>query len=115
MRFLIILLLVLIRSICFSQDCGLPKHFSSYREAHKAINEHNFEIDESDYSPSSWIQSAHYKSCVGEIGYFLMYAKTGKSYIFRGMPIEVWNGYKYAPSKGQYYNYYIDGRYGFSL
>jgi len=39
----------------------------------------------------------------------------GKDYIFAGVPPEVWNGFKSAPSLGHYYNQVIRGRYHFDL
>jgi hypothetical protein len=106
---------MLLPGLASSQNCkALPNHYSSYDQAIQAFKTHSFKVDEQDYSQSSWISHAEYKSCDGIKGYFLL--STGNmTYIFAGMPINVWNEYKSASSKGRYYNEYIKGRYQFNL
>lgn len=112
---LTVFIYVLIQALVACQDCrDLPAHYASYDEAIQIIEKHSFKIDEQDRSQSSWINGASFKSCDGITGYFLI-KTAGKNYIFADMPLEVWKGYKSAPSKGGYYNSRIKGRYRFAL
>jgi hypothetical protein len=115
MKKLLIFICLLIPALISCQDCkDLPSHYASYDEAIQIIEKHSFKIDEQDHSQSSWINGASFKSCDGITGYFLI--KTAvKNYIFADMPLEVWRGYKSAPSKGGYYNSRIKGKYRFAL
>jgi len=89
----------------------LPAQFQSYEEAKSSIKQSNFKIeDEVNTSESSWIRAASYYSCDGKSGYFLMLTDK-KDYLFQGMPIETWKGFKGADSFGRYYHAYIRDRY----
>jgi len=59
---------------------------------------------------SSWIRGASYYSCDNLIGFLIL--KTDKQeYIYKGVPVEVWNDFKEASSMGSYYNKKIKGQY----
>jgi|GEM_PF-755285 len=90
---------------------NLPGEFMTYDEAKAAVEGATFKIRE-DISTenSAWIRGASYFSCDGLKGYFLL--KTDKKqYLFQGMPLEVWEGFKNANSAGQYYHSHIRDRY----
>lgn len=54
---------------------------------------------------------AEYLSCEEETGFFIFETKRGKIYIHKGMPIEVWEEFISAKSKGSYYAKNIRGKY----
>lgn len=114
MKYLIIVLFSFLSITCHSQSCdSLPAHYSSYRQAVKTVRHTHFKLHETcNTSSSSWIRTAEYYSCDGQTGYFLI--KTDKHwYIHAGMPVEVWEGFKNADSRGLYYNYHIKHKYQF--
>ncbi|WP_099367302.1 KTSC domain-containing protein [Sphingobacterium sp. 1.A.4] len=98
---------------CTAQNCNnIPNSFESYSEAKKVIENTKFQYtDRIDTHESSWISSASYYSCDGETGFFEMITNKGKNYLFEGMPLEVWKGFKNAKSKGTYYNTHIRDNY----
>ena len=64
-----------------------------------------FKVQETaNTASSSWITSANYYSCDGKKGYLIYTTNRGYQYIHKGVPIEVWEEFKNAPSKGSYYN-----------
>lgn len=97
---------------CTNSECEtLPKTFSSFSIAQEKIESSDFEIkDVADTSSSSWIRNAKFFSCDGNTGY-MIYSTDSKDYIHAGLPIEIWQGFKDAPSKGSYYNHNIKGNY----
>ncbi len=60
---------------------------------------------------SSWILWAEYLSCDKKTGYFIFETEKNKIYIHENMPIEIWEDFKSALSKGSYYSKNIRGRY----
>jgi hypothetical protein len=45
------------------------------------------------------------------VGYFTYETKNGKNYIYRNVPMEVWQSFKNADSPGRFYNENIKGRF----
>lgn len=89
----------------------LPTQYQSYEEAKSSISQASFQIEDAvNTTKSSWIRGASYYSCDGQSGYFLLVTDK-KDYLFQGMPLEVWEGFKVADSFGEYYNAYIRDRY----
>ena len=107
--------------LIFLTSCGginctqLPKIYSSYKEAIKTIKSAHFNVHETlNTSKSSWIKEASYYSCDGKVGFFIF--KTSKrEYIYSGVPVTVWEGFKKAHSFGSYYDHYIKHRFYFRL
>lgn len=89
----------------------LPTQYQSYEEAKSSILQASFQIEDAvNTTKSSWIKGASYYSCDGLSGYFLL--KTDKKeYLFQGMPLEIWQGFKGTDSFGEYYNAFIRGRF----
>jgi hypothetical protein len=96
----------------FSQECNkLPASFKSYEQALNLVKSSTFKISQSvNTSKSSWIRSATYYSCDSRKG-FLIIKTDDREYIHQDVPIEIWNGFKNAPSFGNYYDSYIKRRY----
>lgn len=94
------------------EDCAkLPTRFSSYSEAIEKIESSNFDfIDKADCSESSWIRKASFYSCDNSNGYFI-YLADSKKYIHCKVPVNVWEGFKNAKSKGTFYNQYLKHKY----
>ncbi|MEO8852591.1 MAG: KTSC domain-containing protein [Ginsengibacter sp.] len=115
-RIIIIFLSSLIMLACNSQECNkLPDNFTSYSQAISLVKGSSFKIEETaNTSNSSWIRSAKYYSCDGKTGFFI-YTTIDHEYIHKGMPINVWEEFKNAPSKGSYYDYKIKHKYQLSL
>jgi hypothetical protein len=110
--FLSLLFSVFLLSACSQTNCkDIPTHFKSYDEAISVVRNAGFAFKETvNTSKSSWIRGASFYSCDRKVGYFIL--KTDKkSYIYKDMPVEVWEKFKNAPSFGSYYNSYIKGRY----
>ncbi len=104
--------LLFIANVCISQCNTLPSKFSSYSQAAKAINNTSFTTtDRLPDGKSSWISSANYYSCDGSYGYMIFTTAKGGKYIHEGVPVNVWNSFKNAPSSGSYYDYNIKNRY----
>jgi hypothetical protein len=91
---------------CTGQHCkNLPTTFSSYSQAITLVQSSTFKVQETaNTASSSWITSANYYSCDGKTGYLIYTTNRGYQYIHKGVPIEVWEEFKNAPSKGSYYN-----------
>lgn len=94
-----------------SQNCiDLPVQFPNYSEAVNRIKHASFQIqDAANTSKSSWIREASYYSCDGQSGYFMLLTDK-KNYVFQGMPISIWQGFKGADSFGEYYHAHIRDR-----
>lgn len=116
-RLIIIPLLSVVVFYCNAQDCNkLPASFSSYSQAITLVQSSTFKIQEAaNTSSSSWITSANYYSCDGKTGYLIYTTNRGYQYIHKEVPIEVWEEFKNAPSKGSYYDYKIKHRYHLRL
>jgi len=91
---------------------GSQQTFSSFEEA-IAFVRRSYRGEFADTSRSSWIRGAEYYEAGGQE--FLILNMNGKDYIFRGVPVSVWQEFKSAPSPGQFYNSRIRGRYHFAL
>ena len=122
----ILLLILVIITSCHSYTCNnLPDTFSSVDEAIQNVKKSTFHFtDEIKISDSvsawvpdmfSWITSANYYSCDGGKGYFIYNTNRGTTYIRKGVPLEVWNGFKETSSKGHYFDRYIREKYSISL
>lgn len=98
---------------CSAQNCkDLPNVFTSVAEAARLIKSSKFSyIDYVSTQKSSWIHRADYYSCDAKTGFFVLLTKTGEEYIFQGLPINFWRGFKTAQSHGQFYNQHIRSRY----
>lgn len=101
---------------CSRPDCtSLPTEYTSYEEALRTIRQTEFPLSEKIKTPeSSWIRAAEFYSCDRQTGYFILVTDS-KDYIFRDMPMEVWDGFKRAESYGKYYHAQIKNRYYFEL
>jgi hypothetical protein len=89
--------------------------FTSYEEAIDVIESNSFEIEEAIVTRSSdWMDDAIYYSCDGSTGYFI-YSTEGREYLYDGVPLNVWQGFKDADSFGSYYVRKIKGRYRMRL
>jgi len=85
--------------------------FTSYDQAQTWVRTNpNFSKDSVDTSKSSWIRGAEYYTDGSGSGYLILNMK-GKEYIWEGVPLNVWEGFKEADSFGKYYHKYIKGRY----
>jgi hypothetical protein len=86
--------------------------FTTYDEAVQYVRGH-YSGESIDARRSSWITSAEYFPADGR-GYLIL-GMTGRPYIFAGVPLQVWQEFKDAPSLGRYYNQNIRGRYRLNL
>jgi len=86
--------------------------FETYVEATDYVRR-TYSGESIDTSRSSWITSAEYFEANGR-GYLIL-GMRGHEYIFAGVPSRVWEGFKAAPSFGQYYHAEIRGRYRLEL
>lgn len=95
-------------------DCAsLHQSFNSYDEAVRAIKNTQFTVaDNINTSESDWIRSARFYSCDGLTGYFIL-TTDKKEYLFKEMPIDVWNGFKNSSSFGSFYHQNIKGKYAY--
>lgn len=93
-------------------DCNkLQEKFSSYSEAIEKINRTKFAfIDKVNTSSSSWVRGASFYSCNKRLGYFIIKTDKG-NYIYKDLPINIWNSFKNSSSFGRYYDINIRNRY----
>lgn len=112
LRLILGIILLQFTTVCYAQNCTtLTQGFTSYAQAVNLVENYSFKISESvNTSSSSWVQSAHYYSCDGKLGYFILYAQ-GRSYIHQNVPIDLWYQFKNANSFGSFYDENIKGRY----
>jgi hypothetical protein len=112
MKKLLLLFITLCITSCNAQDCEtLPKSYSSYSQAVSKITNANFSFTDSvNTSSSSWITDANFYSCDGEKGFLLIETKK-TNYIFKNVPIRLWNNFKKAKSFGKFYNKNIRGKF----
>ncbi len=101
---------------CNESNCDeLPTKYSSFDEAVITIKKASFEVEEScNTSKSSWVLGASYYSCNGSTGFFIL-KTANQDYLYSGVPLDVWKGFKKAESFGSYYNNNIKGHYTFRL
>ena len=102
---------------CNSQDCNkLPAIYTSYSQGIELVKSSSFKVKETaNTSNSSWITSAKYYSCDGNTGYLIYTTNKDYEYIHQGVPVNIWEGFKNASSKGSYYNSNIKNRYRLKL
>ena len=64
-------------------DCNnLDTNFTSYRQATELVRSASgFEVSEKERLNSTWMKSAEYYSCDGDLGYFIYTNTKGDSYI----------------------------------
>ena len=99
---------------CGQSECEkLNSDFSSYTNVISKIRSTDFQLEEKEYTDSSWIESIEYFSCDKNTGYLIITTKNGREYVHKDLPFQVWEGFKEAPSKGRYYNNFIKGNYHF--
>lgn len=112
MKNLLVLFIIVFTTSCQGQKCeNLPKTFNSHSEAIFKITEASFDVTESvNTSTSSWITGANFYSCDGAKG-FLLLKTSKKNYIFKAVPLDLWNNFKKASSFGKFYNKYIRGKF----
>jgi hypothetical protein len=113
-KILCFVLLVLVFTSCNNQNCSdiNNKTFSSYSEAKQYVQTFDFQLsEEENLQRSSWMKKANYYSCDGLVGYFTYETKNRKNYIYRNVPMEVWQGFKNADSPGAFYNENIKGKF----
>jgi hypothetical protein len=115
-RVLIVFLSILYLHVALHNAWAIERpDFNSYEEAIVWVRSTNSLIKDSvDTSKSSWIRSAEYYSDGLGIGFLILNMK-GKEYIWEGVPLNVWKGFKKADSFGKYYHRYIKGNYYMEL
>jgi hypothetical protein len=59
--------------------------------------------------PSTAIQRIDYDEQTREL--FVTFVPTGKTYVYFGVPQDVFDDFRNAPSRGQFFNFYIRDRY----
>ena len=98
---LFVLLLVYTIASCSEKNCKvLPDTFSDNEQAKEAVLNSSFKLKEdAGVLKSSWINSAKSFSCDSQSG-FLIITTGHKTYIHQNLPIEVWEQFKSAYSKG---------------
>lgn len=117
-----ILLTTSVFAIIFFVSCStknkcdqLQSHFLTYEDAVKKIKSADSRIkEEVNTSKSSWIKSASFYSCDGNLGYFIM-ETAEKEYLHAEIPYGIWTEFKHAESFGNYYNQNIKHRYAYTL
>lgn len=96
--------LIAVSLIAISCNKKEPVKLNTIQKVEQYVSETEFSIDEyTDTSNSSWINSERYQSEDGESSFFTM-TTNEKDYISVNVPIEVWQGFKNADSKGSFYN-----------
>ena len=97
---------------CSKKDCNdINTNFTSYKNAIEVVHNTSFPIEEEVNTDSSWIDFIEYYSCDKTFGYLIVNTKKGKIYIYKNVPIQVWNEFKNADSFGGFYNQNIKGNY----
>jgi hypothetical protein len=116
MNKLLLLTILLAVLSCKGEDCEtLPTTFASYSEATSKITNATYSFSDSvNTSASSWIEDASFFSCDGTKG-FLVIETSKQNYIFRNVPIQVWNNFKEAKSFGVFYNNFIRGKFQLAI
>jgi len=99
----IILIALLATTYCIALE---STSFNSYNQAQIWVRTNpNFTKDSVDTTKSSWIRGAEYYTDGSGTGYLILNMK-GKEYIWEGVPLNVWEGFKQADSFGFFYNVY---------
>ena len=116
MNKLLYFILTLFVISCKGQDCKfLKEDFKTYNKAQSVILSTNFAVEDSvNTSSSSWIKNANYFSCNNKFGYLIL-ETSSKKYIFKEVPVKIWNEFKKADSFGRFYNQKIRSKYQFIL
>ena len=116
MKKLILLLTAICITSCNAQNCNtLPKTYTSYADAVSKIINTTFSITDSvNTSSSSWITDANFYSC-NDVKGFLVLETTKTNYIFKNVPIRLWNNFKEAKSFGEFYSKNIRGKFKLAI
>ena len=77
----------------------------------KEIEKINWSYKDSFSSPYSSFLKAGWYRYYSEESNFLLLQMNENFYLFKNVPYKLWKGLLNASSKGEYYNYYIRGRY----
>ena len=111
-NFIFYILICIFLIACEKDDCNkLQTNFSSYDEALDKIKGTKFNLMEKvNTSTSSWVRGASFYSCDEKLGYFIIKTDKG-NYIYKNLPLSVWNGFKNASSFGSYYDSNIKHKY----
>jgi hypothetical protein len=110
MNKLIYLLLVVLLSDCYGQNCKtLSNSFQSPAKAVSIVDKAKFNFKESiDTSKSSWISGLSFYSCDKKTWFLIMETKSQK-YIHQEVRVSLWEKLKKSPSFGTFYNDNIRG------
>ena len=92
---------------------AIAPRFASYDEAVRFARA-SYTCEEDDTSESSFIRSATFCESAETSGYLIL-DLNGREYVYESVPETVWDGFKHASSKGQYYNAELRGRYRLEL
>jgi len=112
-KFLYLFFLLFLLGSCSNNSCkDLPETFLDYETAITQIRNTSFTTSD-EFTNDSWISKAEYYSCDGNSG-FCIIEMNSREYIYDNMPIEVWENFKAADSKGRFFNRQIKHRYNFS-
>ena len=95
-------------AITINYSCdNLSSRFSSYEQAVNAVKRSSFRFqDYRNMNNSGFIDYGKYYSCDNYKG-FLILSLNHREYIYRSVPIQIWQNFKNANSFGNFYNYYI--------
>ena len=89
----------------------LSEAWKSKKKAVESIESTAFNVSDTAVpNYKSWLVSAHFYSCDGEIGYLIIKGNK-KTFLHQNVPMAVWQSLKNAKSMGGYYNFYIRNRY----
>lgn len=104
--------LAIVNSSCKGKTCiQLPGRFTNYTDGVAKVRAANFEFCETlDTDKSTWIDAVSFYSCDRETGYLIM-ETAGKEYIHAGVPMTLWDQFKYADSYGDFYNHNFRHKY----
>lgn len=96
------------------ENCDDCLEITNYREFSDCIRKSKSFSSATFFThESQWIEKAEFLTCDDKRGYFIINLRNGNEYIHKGLPIEMWNEFKSAPSYGSYYSSRIKGKYNF--
>lgn len=112
LRFLLIIACLSFHRLSAQHPCAsAAATYSSYELALSAVREANFNYSERLVTDqSSWIRLAEFYCCEAGNG-FLVITTDKNEYIHQGVPLNIWEAFKAAPSRGGFYNQAIKGHY----
>lgn len=94
---------------------GFKTKFSTYEEAIAYVRSAPFKVKKKTPLKSSWLASVEYYTCKRIDGYLIIVLKSGKEYIHKNVPFEIWQDFLEAESAGSYYDKNIKGKYRLEL